>query len=341
MPRLSYQSKMRLKKLAIVLGVLFLIALLLWICWLIWLQRYVVFTRDGVVFDFNRPSTELENKQAPTAPPQETIEVNIRLGDGQATQEPTEGLQVLNGVYADTKLLLDGVEPVAEALSTLEPGTAVMLDVKSKFGNYYYSTDIHDASLSDSIDVSAMDDLISSLSERGCYLIARLPAFRDTAFAKLHQTSGLALSSGALWTDEEKCYWLDPASDTVQTNLIQICRELRDLGFDEVVFTDFRIPDSGSIVYSAEVSKDEVLKQAAQRLVTTCGSEQFTVSFVGTMDFLLPEGQTRLYLENVDPQQAGELVARSTAQDPVAQTVFLAQTRDTRFDEYSVLRSLE
>ena len=108
-----------------------------------------------------------------------------------------------------------------------------------------------------------------------------------------------------------------------------------------MVFTDFRIPDSGSIVYSAEVSKDEVLKQAAQRLVTTCGSEQFTVSFVGTMDFLLPEGQTRLYLENVDPQQAGELVARSTAQDPVAQTVFLAQTRDTRFDEYSVLRSLE
>lgn len=338
--KLSYRAKMRMKRLAIFLGILGLILLLLWICWMIWLQRYVVYTRDGVVIDFGRSSLALENKEAETSPQQETIHVDIQLGDGQATQNRQEGLQVINGVYVNTAMLLEGVDGVREALAELEPGTAVLLDVKSKLGNFYYSTDIQDASLTDSIDVAAMDALIDELAGRNCYLIARLPAFRDTDFARRNQSSGLSLSSGALWTDEEKYYWLDPASDVVQSNLIQICRELRDLGFDEVVFTDFEIPDNGRIVYASDVPKDEILKQTAALLVSSCTNEEFTVSFTGTIDFPLPEGQTRLYLENVDPQQADAMVSQSAAPDPLTQTVFLAQTRDTRFDAYCILRSL-
>lgn len=337
--KLSYRAKMRLKRLAIFLGISGLILLLIWICWLIWLQRYVVYTRDGVVIDFSRSSLSLEDKAA-TGDQQQTIAIDIQLGDSQANREPEEGLQILNGVYVDTDMLLEGVEGVVEALTDLEPGSAVLLDVKSKFGNFYYSTDIQDASLTDSIDVATMDALIADLAERDCYLIARLPAFRDSDFARRNQSSGLALSSGALWTDEDKCYWLNPASDTVQSNLIQICRELHGLGFDEVVFTDFRIPDSGNIVYSAETSKDELLKQTAAHLVTSCSNEEFVVSFTGAVDFPLPEGQTRLYLENVDPQTAEAMVAQSAAQDPITQTVFLADTRDTRFDTYCILRSL-
>ena len=167
----------------------------------------------------------------------------------------------------------------------------MLLDVKSKFGNFYYTTSLSGATQSDTIDSGAMDRLIHTLKEQGCYLIARLPAFRDSAFAQSNPTAGLALSSGALWTDDEQCYWLDPASQTVMANLMQICRELQETGFDEVVFTDFRIPDSGSIVYSAAASKDEILRQAARQLAS-CAGQGFTVSFAGSPDFPLPAGQT-------------------------------------------------
>lgn len=198
----------------------------------------------------------------------------------QDAPQEAQNLSPLYGVYVDTDLLQAGPEALIGQLNALEPGTAVLLDVKSKFGNFYYTTSLSGATQSDTIDSGAMDRLIHTLKEQGCYLIARLPAFRDSAFAQSNPTAGLALSSGALWTDDEQCYWLDPASQTVMANLMQICRELQETGFDEVVFTDFRIPDSGSIVYSAAASKDEILRQAARQLAS-CAGQGFTVSFAG------------------------------------------------------------
>lgn len=341
MLRLSYQGKNRLKKLGIALGILVLISALLLVCWLIWLQRFIVFTEDGVVFDFQRSTLTLEDKTASDAA-RETLALNIRVNDGEDTIISTDkALGQISGVYVDTDMLLEGIPTIEEALEAIDPGTAIMLDVKSKFGNFYYTTSIQGASQSESINSAEMDSLIRTLVNKGHYLIARLPAFRDSAFAKEHQHCGLALSSGVLWTDEDKCYWLDPANDTVQSNLIQICRELRDLGFHEVVFSDFKIPDSGSIVYSAGISKDQVLKQAAERLVSTCAGSYFTVSFLSTTDFPLPAGYTRLYLENIAPEQLHSTISKAPGQDTLTQTVFLTQTRDTRYDEYCVLRALK
>lgn len=333
----SYHTKMRLRKALRILGILCLIGLVLWICWLIWLQRYVVFTRDGVTFDFDRSTLHLEHKEPGPQETEATTAVEILFQD--APQE-TQDLSPLNGVYVDTDLLQAGPDTLAGQLSALEPGTAVLLDVKSKFGNFYYTTSLSGATQSDTVDCAAMDRLIQTLQERGCYLIARLPAFRDSAFAQANPTAGLALSSGALWTDDEQCYWLDPASQAVTANLMQICRELQDTGFDEVVFTDFRIPDSGSIVYTAAASKDEILRQAAQQLAS-CAGQGFTVSFTGSPDFPLPAGQTRLYLENVAPEQAAATAEKTSASDARTQVVFLTTSRDTRFDEYGALRRLE
>lgn len=333
----SYHTKMRLRKALRILGILCLIGLVLWICWLIWLQRYVVFTRDGVTFDFDRSTLHLEHKEPGPQETEATTAVEILFQD--APQE-TQDLSPLNGVYVDTDLLQAGPDTLAGQLSALEPGTAVLLDVKSKFGNFYYTTSLSGATQSDTVDCAAMDRLIQTLQERGCYLIARLPAFRDSSFAQANPTAGLALSSGALWTDDEQCYWLDPASQAVTANLMQICRELQDTGFDEVVFTDFRIPDSGSIVYTAAASKDEILRQAAQQLAS-CAGQGFTVSFTGSPDFPLPAGQTRLYLENVAPEQATATAEKTSASDARTQVVFLTTSRDTRFDEYGVLRRLE
>ena len=238
MKMFSYHTKMRLRKALRTLGVLSLTCLVLWICWLVWLQRYVVFTRDGVTFDFERSTLRLEGKESGPQETEATTAVEILFQD--APQE-TQDLSTLYGVYVDTDLLQAGPEALIGQLNALEPGTAVLLDVKSKFGNFYYTTSLSGATQSDTIDSGAMDRLIHTLQEQGCYLIARLPAFRDSAFAQSNPTAGLALSSGALWTDDEQCYWLDPASQTVMANLMQICRELQETGFDEVVFTDFRI----------------------------------------------------------------------------------------------------
>ena len=68
-----------------------------------------------------------------------------------------------------------------------------MLDVKSKFGNFYYTTGLSGASQSDTIE-RAMDALLADLIRQDCYLIARLPAFRDSAFCR--SQSGLRSGAG-------------------------------------------------------------------------------------------------------------------------------------------------
>ncbi len=333
----SYHTKMRLRKILQVLGILALAGLVIWICWLVWLQRYVVYTRDGVAFDFDRSTLDLDGKETGPQAAEETAPVEILFQD--APQE-AQGLEPFSGVYVDTALLEAGLDQAVEKLSTLEPGTAVLLDVKSKSGNFYYTSRMQGVSQSDTIHCAAMDSLLQTLKQQGCYLIARLPAFRDSAFAEANPDSGLALSSGALWADDEQCYWLDPASQAVTANLIQICRELQERGFDEVVWTDFRIPDSGSIVYAAAASKEEILRQAARQLAS-CAGPSFTVSFTGSADFSLPTGQTRLYLENIPPEQAAAIAKQCAVSDTSTQVVFLTTSRDTRFDAYSVLRPLE
>ena len=59
----SYHTKMRLRKVLQVLGILALTGLVIWICWLVWLQRYVVYTREGVTFDFDRSTLDLDGKE--------------------------------------------------------------------------------------------------------------------------------------------------------------------------------------------------------------------------------------------------------------------------------------
>ena len=77
---------------------------------------------------------------------------------------------------------------------------AVLLQLKSTFGNFYYSSSIDGAELAD-VDTAAVDSLIDWLSQHGYYLIAEVPAFCDTAFALANSAAALPLSSGALWMD--------------------------------------------------------------------------------------------------------------------------------------------
>lgn len=335
MKMLSYHGKMKLRKALTVLGILALVLLLVWLCWMVWLQRYMVYSRQGVTFDFKRSTMDLSHKEPGQAAVSETIALDISIVD---PGEQIHGLQPLSGIYADTAALTGDFAGVEAKLSNLERDTAVMLDVKSKFGNFYYTTSMNSASLSTAVDAADMDRLIQDLNSQDVYLIARVPAFRDSAFAEENRSCGLALSSGALWADEENCYWLDPANQAVITNLIQLCQELQDLGFDEVVFTDFRIPDSGSIDYNAAASKDQILREAARQLVNACASDRFVISFVGRPTFTLPQGQSRLYLDIIAPEQVASSAEKSLVTDKTTQLVFLTDTRDTRFDGYSVLR---
>ena len=132
---------------------------------------------------------------------------------------------------------------------------------------------------------------------------------------------------------------MNPANDDVLSYLIRIVTELKSLGFDEVVFTDFRFPDTDKIKYDG--NKAEAIANAAATLVEACASDRFYVSFVSTnYAFPLPNGNARLYLENVPASDIPLVRQDAVTTNPEVQLLFITEANDTRFDDYCVLRPL-
>ena len=174
------------------------------------------------------------------------------------------------------------------------------------------------------------------------YAIARVPAFRNDYFGLNNPDEGLpyAGGSGYLWLDETGCYWLRPDSTKVLNYLIQLTAELKGLGFDEVVFTDFCFPNTEKVTFKAD--KHEALVSAMNTLITNCNTSGFAVSFAVTdHTFPIPDGRSRLYLEKIPAKNVGLVVSQVAITDPEIRLVFIADTNDTRFDDYGVIRPID
>ena len=185
-----------------------------------------------------------------------------------------------------------------------------------------------------------MDSLISYLTTNGYYVIARLPALRDYYHGLNNVPHGLPTAGGYLWMDDDYCYWLNPSNQGTQTYLIQIVNELKGLGFDEVVFYDFYFPQTSSIVFNGD--KSLAIADTAKLLVDTCSTERFAVSFTGqTASFPLPEGRSRLYLQDVAAADAASMAMQSGIADTAVNLVFITDVHDTRFNTFGVLRPLD
>lgn len=332
---IPYRVQRGIKRTVVVILVLILLAVLAWACWLIWLGRYVVYTEDGAVFDFNLPA-QLQTGEVAVPPTNETVP--IYYNDGENALNTSTELTQMMGYYVDTEALQAGISQVRAQIQALPPQTPVMVDVKSIYGSFFYSSDIEDKRAS-GIDPSEMDSLISFLKNSGMYTIARFPALKDYEYGLNNVPDGMPMAGGYLWMDEDGCYWLNPGSQGTISFLVQIISELKALGFDEVVLGEFEIPTNPGIVFNADRAK--TLADAASVLVSTCATDSFAVSFSSSVSLTLPAGRTRLYLEDVEPSAAANLAEQAGLENPQIQLVFVTELHDTRFDTFSVLRPLD
>ena len=324
-----------------VLAVILALILLFILTRFIYLQRFLVYGEGEVSLDYEmRLDPERKPQEEPIIP---SFSMEIVEDDAQSAASLAEGpIQTLTGYYVTTSMLLD-LPSVTAALESMEepPGT-LLFEMKSIYGNFYYDTDIS-GTYTSSADIDGIESVIAHYAQDGkTYLAARIPAFTDNNFALDNQSSGLPMKSGALWMDEENCYWLDPMSEDVQTFLISMATELAEMGFDEIVFDGFRIPDSKNIVYDAgEWTREEAAAEAAKALRAALADLPVRVSF-GSESPLVAENTDRVYLTTDNGSKVAEMVAEVEPylEYPDAQIVFQTASRDTRFDGYSILRPL-
>ena len=334
---IPYRTRQNLRRAGLITLIVSVVLTAVLLCWFIWLGRFVVYTRDGAIIDMQLPQDVPEGEVAG-----EVVRgtIPIYYNEGENAINTSRELTQLLGYYADEDALKNNMAMVQQQAKKMQRDMPVMLDVKDAKGRFFYSSSISDQR-SGSIDTMAMDALIKDLNDRGVYLIARLPALRDYYFGLTQTENGLFVQSGRyLWADDDYCYWLDPTKDGTIMYLVQIVTELKKLGFDEVVFDEFRFPDTKDLKFSGD--RSVAINEAAKTLLSSCGDDGFAVSFVGSMkDFQLPVGRSRLYVKEALAADAAGIATSSGVTDPAINLVFQTEFHDTRFNAYSVLRPIE
>lgn len=336
---LSYRTRRTLLRLGKAAIALVIAAVLFWLCWIIWVGRYIVYTPDGAKLDFSLGAIP-EGVEA--LPPTDDLDVDIYYDEPELDiTPPVVEKTSIQGYYIDFEDIKTDISAVKAKLEALPSGTAVMLDVKNIKGFFHYSTAVGTTTSKD-VDTTQMDELIQYLSNSNLYAIARIPAFRDWEYGLNHVPSGLPKKggNGSLWMDDSKCYWLDPTDEEALDYLLRITVELRSLGFDEVVYTDFRFPNTDKIIFEGD--KTQAIADAAATLASACTTDRFCLSFMSASpDFPLPEGNCRVYLQDVAAADAETTAQQVPTDDPKLHVLFMTTVNDTRFNDYCVLRPLD
>ena len=334
---LPYKTRRFLRGLATTAVVLALILVLAWIVWMLWLDRFIVYTRDGAKLDFNLPEKVAAGEVA--LPPENEMTVSIYYNEGENTLNISTEMGQLYGYYITADMIENDMDGLLAQVKKLPPQTPVMLDVKDIVGRFYFQSDL--GPLRTSMASGELTELLRILKISNCYLIAKFPALRDYYYGLDHVSDGIFLKSGmGLWMDDDRCYWLNPKSQGTLSYIIQIITELKLMGFNEVVLDDFSIPSSEKLKFDGD--RNEALTTAAKKILETCGSERFAISFcVKNTDFQLPEGRSRIYMKNQSASELKSLAEQTALADPTVRLVFITDLNDTRFDDYSVMRPLD
>ena len=338
--KLTFTTKRKLQRAGMAALIILLVSILVWFCWVIWLERFMVYSAEGATLNFEAGyAGKGEVAVAPNL--EETVSIYINEGSN-AVNTSTE-LTGINGYYIDADALTQDFATVKANINTLPAGTAVMIEMKNIWGSFFYSSNLADATLSTKLDTKTVDALIQELNSKNLYTIAMIPAFRERYYCLLdssYASAGLAQKGKAyLWSDNESCYWLNPNSTRALNWVISIIQECKSLGFDEVVLTEFRFPNTSQISFNGDQA--EALATAASTIMTTCANDTFAVSFMSDDSaFQIPEGRSRLYLENISAKTVDAVAATVQVPNTIANLVFVSTTNDTRFDAYSALKPI-
>lgn len=246
----SYRGRSRLRTVLMVVIVLLLLVLLLLVAGFYLLQPYVVYTDDG------RARLELpflEDRTPSPAPslsagPKDELVV-IVTDDPQPSATPTPAAksgEPLIAVALPRSALTDGT---AKSAVEAAGANAAWFDMKGDDGDLGYVSQLQIArDLGSSEADVRLNEGVQALRESGVYTVARVSCFRDNRAPRMMNNSlALRTTGNYNWLDPSDIRWIDPSKEAARTYVIDVCRELAALGFDELVLDWAAYPAEGRL----------------------------------------------------------------------------------------------
>ena len=251
----SYRGQTRLKKALKAIAIIIVVLLLLGVALTIYLQQFLVFSNDGVRLELpflQQESGEKEPEPTPAGPAEPPVEVVT------PEPEPEPEPEAMHPVLLPESALYDGT-----AMEQIKSGggDCALFDMKKDNGHLVYCSQIKLAVSSKmTVDVPAINATTKTLNEtEGIYTVARVSCFKDHEITNHERSLSIFTNSGYRWTDPDEIRWISPTNPDVRDYLTQICVELAELGFDEILLDNAGYPDRGNLHY---IKKGEAYDEA-------------------------------------------------------------------------------
>ena len=165
----------------------------------------------------------------------------------------------------------------------------VIIELKDAEGYLYYKSNLKDAKNCKAISSNAVTNLsaiIAKLRENSIAVTAKINCFSDRTATDIADAAvKYQGENGGKWLDDYKenggKSWLNPYSDTAVNYLLNIAKELTDMGVDNILLSSLRFPGGHQqFAYygydSNIVSREECLARFVSKMKTTleyAGSE--------------------------------------------------------------------
>ena len=257
-PEVYRGRRKRLNVLGVVFGALAAL-ILLTVVLFFGLQKYIVFEHDGVRVALPGAAAgedgALPNDE--TAPEQVNAVLEITDPDYSAVPAAAgEGLADMAAVFVPAQdVSMSGVGRYMSVMSSYG-ANALVLEVKPVSGQLVWASSSPTAaaySLNGTLDLEAMVAALRQQDDE-LYLVAQLSCCIDGLLAERCPSAALRFATGAAYADSEGA-WLDPYSATVSAYLTELCSELAEMGFDELLLKSLSLPiTEEAIGFSVELS---------------------------------------------------------------------------------------
>ncbi len=265
MPRIQefYKGRRKRRNYAIVPFVIVLGIAVLTVVLFYSMQQYAVITKEGIAVELpllNEEKTVIdsEGNEVKVFDP---VDVTLQFDEPDySSVKATAGskAQGLRAIFVPADNI--NKEKLTEYANRLNTGNALVLEMKPRSGVLKWNSQ---ATMAVNYGISQENEatlqlptLITELKAKNIYLVAQLSCCLDELLASRCTSVTLRNEYGGNYTDDYGT-WLDAYNTDLRNYIVQLTREMYDMGFDEVVLADVAHPvfaEPVALTYTRQMS---------------------------------------------------------------------------------------
>ena len=247
-----YKGSRKKRNYAIIPFVIVLALLVLAVVLFYTVQKYAVISKDGVEVvlpGMAQDTATTVDSQGHEVKTFDTVETDLVFDQPDYSRvEAVAGKNTkpVRAIYIASEDL--NHENLLEKAGRLSSGNALLLEMKPRSGalnwpskseaalsyGLYYQSAVTD-------NIGAWVTELKGMEDKDIWLVAQISCCVDGMLASRATTFALRTDYGADYIDETGA-WIDPYNAELRRYIVELCRELYDMGFDEVVLADVRHP---------------------------------------------------------------------------------------------------